>query len=126
MNRKQICYHTRLCSDNKVKVCGGTFGGSIDQETVERMTRFFTVNVKPSGTPVFVDKEGREVYLYLSVDPRDTEIGKQAIKAWYAERRIKQEQAEKTLKAQEAELEDALNGLSHEEIMRRLARGTDE
>lgn len=31
-------------------------------------TKQFTVRVKHSGTPVFVDLEGREVRLYLSVD----------------------------------------------------------
>ena len=57
-----IGWHTRLYSDNKVKVSGGSFGGNIDQETVERLVKaWFTVNIKPSGAGVFVDCELRRL-----------------------------------------------------------------
>ena len=75
-----ISYHTRLFSDG-TKLTSGSFGGAIDQNTVERITRLFSVIVKPSGTPVFVDNGGREVNLYFTIAPMDTIKGKAAIKA---------------------------------------------
>ena len=74
---KNIGYHTRLYTDNTRKIVGGSFGGQIDAETVERLVNLhFEVFVKPSGRAVFVDQQGREVHLYLSVDPENTEKGK--------------------------------------------------
>lgn len=121
MTSKNIGYHTRLWANHTVKVCGGSFGGSIDNETVERLVKsHFTVTVKPSGNAVFVDKECREVSLYLSVDAGATEAGKAALKAWNeANRKIWAEQEEQERFAQ-LEIESLMDGLSHEEIVRRL------
>ena len=118
---KNIGYHTRLYSDNTVKVVGGSFGGNVDMETANRIAKsHFTVIVKNSGTAVFVDKGGREVKLYLSVDVADTEIGKIAIKEW-REARAKQEAENETrTEHEEQEIEDIMASLSHEEIVRRL------
>ena len=70
MKTKNIGYHTRLINNNASKVCGGSFGGALDLETANRLVNtHFNVIVKTSGTPVFVDREGREVSLYMSVDP---------------------------------------------------------
>ena len=121
MERKSLCYHTRLRSNPAIKVCGGSFGGAIDAETVERLVNaFFAVVVKDSGHPVFVDREGREVYLYLSVDPAETSKGKAALATWrqakYNAEVLAQQQAEE----EDEELQDAMAGLSHDEIIRRL------
>jgi hypothetical protein len=117
---KNIGYHTRLIGDNSVKVVGGSFGGDIDIETVNRLTRFFTVTVKPSGTPVFVDDKGREVRLYITIDPCRTNKGMEALKEWRVAR-AKQERADAARHAQQSEEIDALmSGLSHEEVVRRL------
>ena len=63
--RKSISYHTRQVGTDR-KVVGGSFGGNIDTETVDRLVNaHFTVKVKPSGHAVFVDKQEREVGLYL-------------------------------------------------------------
>lgn len=116
--RNNIGYHTRLYSDHRVKVCGGSFGGAINAETVERIvSAMFTVTVKPSGTAVFVDKQGREVRLYLSVDPDTTEAGKQAMKAYWQERHRRDAIAE----AERQELMDQLDSLSADEIRELLA-----
>ena len=119
---KNIGYHTRLWADNTVKVVGGSFGGAIDMETVNRLMRLFEVAVKPSGSPVLVDREGREVRLYLSVDVESTEKGKLAMKAWHAEQTMLAEKAEADAEARAEDLERAMAGLSHEEILARLAR----
>lgn len=122
MASKNIGYHTRLYSDNTRKIVGGSFGGAIDQETVERLVKSqFEVVVKPSGTAVFVDREGREVRLYLSVDADTTEKGAKALAAWRAERTKQEREAEERREREEAEIDDLTSGLSHEEIVRRLS-----
>ena len=82
---ENIGYHTRSVTTGD-KIVGGSFGGRIDQETVERLTRLFTVTVTQSGTPVFVDAGGRPVRLYLTVDPGKTEKGKVAVRQWQEQR----------------------------------------
>ena len=120
---KNISYHTRLYADNTTKVYGGSFDGELDLETANRLTCLFTVIVKPSGTPVFVDREGREVRLYISVDVESTEIGKKALTEW----RKANEQMEIYRRQQEEqeakEITDLMAGLSHEEIVQRLRGG---
>jgi hypothetical protein len=116
-----IGYHTRLYSDNTRKVVGGSFGGSIDIETVNRLVKsHFSVVVKNSGTPVFVDKEGREVSLYLSVDAGKTEKGELAMRAWRAEVAKQNVDEANRRERQQEEIDQLLEGLSHEEIVRRL------
>lgn len=123
-NRKNIGYHTRLDSDNTKKIVGGSFGGSIDSETVERLVNSqFTVEVKPSGTPVFVDGQGRRVSLYLSVDVVSTAMGQAAMKAYHLERQAKEEAEDELVANREEEIDRLTSGLSHEEIVRRLSRG---
>jgi hypothetical protein len=121
MTSKNIGYHTRLYADNTVKVVGGSFGGSIDPDTVARLVKsHFTVVVKPSGTCVFVDKQGREVNLYLSVDARETDAGKAALKAHHAQQRALWDKAQADEQQASEEIENLMDGLSHEEIVRRL------
>ena len=121
MNSKNIGYHTRLYADNTVKVVGGSFGGSVDADTVARLVKsHFTVIVKPSGTCVFVDKAGREVSLYVSVDARETGAGKEALKQHYAEQQKLWEKAQAEEQQASEEIDSLMGGLSHEEIVRRL------
>ena len=115
-----IGYHTRLWSDNTVKATGGSFGGSIDMETVNRLMRLFEVVVKPSGTPVFVDRQGREVTLYLTVDAASTEKGKVAMAAWRKEREAQVRREEEQAEERASEVAQAMEGLSHDKIMARL------
>jgi hypothetical protein len=121
MGYKSIGYHTRLYENNNQKVCGGSFGGAIDTETIERLVNnHFSVIVKPSGTPVFVDRQGREVSLYLTVDVKNTEKGKIALKEWYAERERLQAIQEEKEKKELEEIDTLMDGLTHDEIIRRL------
>lgn len=117
---KSICFHTRLQGTDQ-KTTGGTFGGSIDQETVERLAKaWFTVEVSSTGRPVFIDRQGRKVSAYIYIDPADTEVGKKALVEWRAEKAVKQRDLEKQEAAQQAELDDLMDGMTHEEIVRRL------
>jgi len=118
---KNIGYHTRLYSDNSVKICDGSFGGSLDMDTVNRLVKsHFSVVVKPSGAAIFVDREGREVCLYIAVDAGATTEGIKALCAWRAERAKQLALDEELQESREQEIEDLMNGPSHEEIVRRL------
>lgn len=110
-------YHTRLHSDNTVKVTGGSFGGQIGVDLVERLVKsHFTVKIKPSGSGVFVDKQGREVSLYLSVDPLTTSAGKAAKAEFIKQESAKQEEDEE----KRTEIENLMNELTVDEILKKL------
>lgn len=125
MSNKSICYHTRAANDNTIRITGGTFGmstvieGRLDA-TVERLAKRFTVGFTSSGRPVFVDSEGRQVSLYISVHPELTEVGQAAIRARRIEDDAKRAAAALRVKAEADELEDLMSGLTHAEIIKRL------
>lgn len=116
--KKSIGFHTRLYGQNSVKVTGGSFGGSLDLETVNRLVNNhgFTVTVKPSGNPVFVDREGREVSLYFAIDPGATDKGKAAL----ALDRKAREAAAREEERKRQEIESLLDDMSPEEALARL------
>lgn len=117
---KNICFHTRLANGDQ-KTTGGTFGGSYDLDTIERLSKaWFTVQVRNSGRPVFVDRQGREVNVYIYVDPMDTEIGRKAVAECRAERRRRYEAEDALEQARQEELETLMDSMPHEEIVRRL------
>ena len=120
MNRN-IGYHTRLVGNNTVKVCGGSFGGAIDMATVDRLvSAYFTVEVNSTGRAIFVDREGRRVRLYLSIDAEDTTMGKEAIKVWRVADNARREKEAELSANQEGEIDDLLGSMTHEEAVRRL------
>jgi hypothetical protein len=121
-----IGYHTRLWSNNVVKVVGGSFGGQIDMETVNRLANLFTVTVSNSGNPVFVDREGREVRLYISVDADKTIVGQEALAAWREDRRVQEQGDQERLEQEAEEVDRLMGGLTHDEIVRRLSGGSKE
>lgn len=111
---KSIGWITRDSNNDNVRLGGGSFGGSIDMETVERLIKaHFTLQMRPSGSPTFVDREGRHVRLYLSIDPRMTDEGQRLIERDAIERRS-------AASAMEDRLSDLLEGLSIEEAIKRL------
>lgn len=115
---KNIGYHTRLRRNHTVKTAGGCFGGDFGMETANRLVKHhFTVTVTPSGRPVFVDRQGREVTLYMTVDPETTEAGKAAM----ADYRRAQEAAQ-AVEAQKARrVEELMDTLTNDEIIARLS-----
>lgn len=113
MTSKNIGWHTRDGRTGE-KVQGGSFGGAIDQETVDRLVKaHFTVAYTQSGRQTFVDRNGRIVWLYLSVDPETTPQGHEARQI----KRQQDEERERLYAAKKAELEDILDGLSVEEAI---------
>ena len=119
---KNVGYHTRLGSNDTIKICGGSFGGSLDLETANRLinNHRYEVIVKPSGTPVFVDREGREVRLYFSVDPTMTTKGQEALSTWRKNRAREIEEDDRLAESRKEQLAEAMAGLSHDEIIRRI------
>lgn len=122
MAHPNIGYHTRSTTDDR-KLVGGSFGGEFSMDTANCLVNnLFEVIIKPSGTARFVDKRsGQEARLYMSIDADKTEKGKAALKAWHEARRIEEERAAELAEQRESELEEAMRGLSHEEVLRRLA-----
>ena len=115
-----IGYHTRLASDNTRKIVGGSFDGAIDMDTVNRLVSSqFTIAFK-NRHPYFVDSAGRQVTLYISVDVRATTKGQEAIKAERAEREKEYSAARVITEKQQQEIEELMNSLSNEEIIKRL------
>ena len=120
---KNIGYHTRLYSDNTKKIVGGSFGGSIDQQTVERLVKsHFTVVVKPSGTAVFVDRDGREVSLYFSIDASTTEKGREALVVYRKEKEKSDRLAEESEIERERVLRELTDDLTIEQIKEILGK----
>lgn len=112
--RNSIGYHTRKHDSNHTKVTGGSFGGSVDMDTVNRLVKaHFTVQYTNSGRAVFVDREGLVVSLYITIDPETTEVGKLAWEAQRANRLEKQRQEE----AKEQELKNILDSMTTDQIL---------
>ena len=122
MSSKNIGWHTRLYADNTKKITGGSFGGELSLDTVNRLVNYHCprVVVKASGTPVFVDRNGREVTLYVTVDARETEMGKAAISEWLKDKETKEKLFSEQQEQQSREIELLMDQLSHEDIVKRL------
>jgi len=126
MRHQTVCYHTRDSRDNTKKLNGGTFTkASTLDETINRLASTFTVEFTATGRAVFVDKQGRAVDLYVSVHPEFTTTGIEAIKAYRVRRDQERAEAAKRAHHEQAELDAALNGLSHAEAIRRLTNPKD-
>lgn len=119
MGHQSIGYHTRDGMNNTLKLTGGSFGGAIDMETVNRLVKHhFTVKVRQSGSPVFVDRQGREVSVYITIDPANTDAGKAAL-AEDAKARLALQKIED---AKRRRVEEILDGMSADEALERLGR----
>ena len=119
---KSIGFQTRSYADSSIKIGGGCFGGSLDIETINRLVHNhkFTVVIKPSGSAVFVDKEGREVWLSVTVKPADTIIGAEALRKYRADKAKEAEKNEAQAEQEREEIDALLDGLTHAEIIQRL------
>lgn len=116
-------YHTRLDKDQRVKVCGGgMMSGSLDITSVNNLVNSqFSVTIKQSGRAVFVDREGREVSLYITVDPDATEMGKAAIRLWRVEKEEKERLRQLQAEIDEERIQNARAGMDVDEVIRRLS-----
>lgn len=118
---KNIVYHTRLYTDNSQKIVGGSFGGEVNQDTVERLVKsHFKVVIKNSGAACFIDSNGREVSLYISVDPLKTEIGKLASAAKFKEDSIRLQKEKDIQDKLDIQLENIMESMTTEEVIAKL------
>lgn len=90
------CYHTRDRKDG-VKLTGGMLHAKSMDEAQERAVCGLTVKIMWSRA-VFVDQQGREVSLYLSVHPEHTSLGQKALAEYRAAEQVRRdtEEAERT------------------------------
>lgn len=117
MGHQSIGYHTRDGMNNTIKLTGGSFGGAIDMETVNRLVKsHFTVKVRNSGSPVFVDRQGREVSVYITIDPGNTDAGKAAL----AEDRQRRAALQAVEDEKARRVQDLIDGMSPDEALKRL------
>ncbi len=118
---KNIGYHTRLYGNDSVKLSGGVFGGSIDLETIERLTKYhFKVIIKNSGNAVFVNNNNQEVNLYIKVDPNITTIGKEAKNKYLEEQKKKLIQEEEQENIKKNLINELIDTMSLDEIIKKL------
>lgn len=112
------CYHIR--NSKGEKILGGTIGMSngIDLNlAADRIVKEHDMIVTNSGRVSFA-KNGAEVFIYLSVDPSETDKGKKILKEWHAERAKKlKEEEEERLDKQSEELNEALEGIGIEKAI---------
>ena len=117
---KPTCFHLRRVSDN-VKVVGGTVPKSCAtlDEAAEWLSEGAPVVVSNTGSVQFT-YGSTPVYAYLSVDPSETDIVKEALRQWRVDKRNREDAEAERNADFEREIEDLMDGLSHEEIVRRL------
>lgn len=115
--KNSIGYQLREYGNDSNKLVGGSFGGSIDLETIDRLVgAHLDVITLPSGNLCFADKQGRKVTLKINVDPIFTAKGK----AEQAANDAKLAQAYAKAEELEQKANDLMRGLSWEEIIRKL------
>lgn len=107
---KATCYHARLAENNTVKTVGGTITAETLDQAAEQICagkRGFTLRAKSGGRVTFVDSRGREVRVYLSIDPVVSPQGRAAL----AEFNAAEEKRRREVIAQEKEKQSKLEAL---------------
>jgi len=113
---KNIVYEVRSANSDTL-VRSGAFGGTIDQDTVDRLVNnLFDVEVTKTGRCVLVDHRGNEVRLNLRVIVAHTEKGKAAYAAW-REKEVERIENEEQLRM---ELDDAVDSMGLAAALARL------
>ena len=120
MKIENIVYHTRLYATGE-KVVGGSFSGSLDFDTVNRLVNsHFNVIIKTSGNPTFVDKDLREVNLYFNILPNMSEKGKTAIAKYNYDIRLREDKRKEKEDNRKEKIENLINNMSDDELLDRL------
>jgi len=96
-------------------------------DTIERLVNNgYTVTIKPSGVPVFVDIKGREVMLYVTIDAGECSKGRAAIEKHSLEQRAAREARREKDEREQAAIESLMAGLTYDEIISRLSVGLSQ
>ena len=117
---KPTSYHLRRVSSGQ-KIVGGTISASLTSldSAAEWLAERSQVVISPSGIAQFT-YGGTPVLVYLSVDPAETAQGKEALRQWRIDKRNREDAEAERNADFEREIEDLMDGLSQEEIVRRL------
>lgn len=120
---KATCYHLRRVKDG-LKLVGGTLpkGMTLDQ-AVEWLTKESQLTVTPSGDVHYV-YGGVPVWVYLSVDPRETPEGQALKREWLTEKRNQEDREAELNWDRERELEDLVDEIGYDaaiEALRKLS-----
>lgn len=110
---KTTCYHAR--GQNDVKTVGGTLKYATLDDGAKFVESCFDVMVLPSGRVSFA-QNGKPVFVYLSVDPAQTEKGRAAIAADSAQRAARHAE----IKARETELQDLIDSIGVDAALSKL------
>lgn len=102
---KTFCYHTRDTAGKKLT--GGMLHADSFEDAASRAAAGHVVGLTGSGSPRWIDKSGREIWLYLSVCPDQVPRGRAEIERLTKERRAEREAAAKA----EREKEERLSAL---------------
>ena len=118
---KTFCYHGR--DSQGVKLFGGMLHAANWEDAAERATAGHGVKLRAGPGAHWVDKDGREVSLYLSVMPDQTKRGETLTRE---ARKVREEENEKRAKEQEdteQALSDAIEEAGGPEAALRKLRG---
>lgn len=118
MTFKATCYHLRNMQGQKV--VGGTFAQGMSlEEAAHWLVDGAELTVTNSGQVHFLYGK-QPVWVYLSVDPLQTEKGRLALKAWRDEERNHLDREAELNRDLERELEDLVDEVGLYEVVRLL------
>jgi uncharacterized Ntn-hydrolase superfamily protein len=123
MTFKATCYHLRRVKDGS-KLVGGTLPKGLTLgQAAEWLTKESRLTVTPSGDVHYV--YGTEpVWVYLSVDPRETPEGQALKREWLTEKRNREDREAELNRDRERELEDLVDEIGYDaaiEALRKLS-----
>lgn len=117
---KPTCYHLRRVSDG-AKIVGGSIPRTLEtlDAAAEWLSKFTQVSVTESGQVHFT-YGNTPVWAYLSVDPAETEQGKEALRQWRIEKRNREDAEAERNDELQRELEDLVGSIGIEAAIRKL------
>lgn len=124
MTIEATCYHLRNMQGQKV--VGGTLPRNMSLEDAANwLVEGAELTVTNSGQVHFLYGK-QPVWVYLSVDPLQTEKGRLALKAWRDEERNRLDREAELNRDHERELEDLVDEIGLDEVIRLLKERRNE
>lgn len=114
------CYSGRDTQGRKM--FGGTVHAAGWGDAVESSTHGLEVKISPSGRSIWVDKQGREVDLYLCLSPELTVRGRELLQVARKERAEREAEEQARVTALEEHLSALLDSMTPEQAIERLSR----
>lgn len=115
------CYHGRDTQGRKL--FGGTTHARGWGDAAESVTRGLDAGISPSGRSIWVDKQGREVDLYLHISPEMTIRGAGLLHIARQEKTRREAEEQVRVTALEESLASLLDSMTPEQAIKRLKGG---